>query len=98
MKSPTLKELECLIRWPDLTVGAQEERTLVHQLLILCRKYGFGRIPQLASSIEQIWRDPEKIKEFQNQKEKHLQFMSECREEITNPPVDKHSAGFCSVH
>lgn len=72
-------ELECLILWPDGTVGAQQERQLVRLLNRLCQKHGYGRVPQLAAAIEAIWRDPDKGAEFVASKTAHLDFMEECK-------------------
>ena len=76
------KELECLIRWPAGSPGEASERYVLHLLLDLCRKQGFGRIPQLVKQIQEIWRDPEKVKEFQKEKEEHLAFMDDCQKSI----------------
>jgi len=66
---PTLKELECLIRWPNSTVGYASEKEALQTLLNLCHRAGFGRICQLAVQIEDIWRHPEKeVKYLRDQK------------------------------
>ena len=60
----------------------QEESQVVDILLSLCEKHGFGRIPQIASQIEDIWRNPEKLKEYQEWRKNHLEFMAQCREAL----------------
>lgn len=78
-KTPSLDDLRCLIGWPDGTVGYAEERALLSVLLSLCEQYGYGRVPQMAAWIEEIWRDPSKMAEFERRKQEHLAFMAKCR-------------------
>lgn len=78
MEQPTLKQLECLISWPAGSVGEQQEMVAIAVLLSLCRKHGFGRVPQLACAIEDIWRNPDRIKHYAEVKSQHLDFMEKA--------------------
>lgn len=73
--NPTVEELECLIVWPKGSVGETTERKILLSLLSLCKEHGFGRITQLASEIEEIWRDPNKIKKYEFMKKIHMEQM-----------------------
>lgn len=79
MNNPTLHDLNCLITWPPGSVGEAEDTLMLQQLLALCRKHGFGRVPQLAASIEEIWRDPTKVEDYEKSKAAHLRMMAEAR-------------------
>lgn len=72
LDAPSLDELECLICWPKNTVGEREERALTKALLELCRQHGFGRVPQLAAQIEDIWRNPDKVMQYEKDKQDHI--------------------------
>ncbi len=73
-------ELGCLICWPVGSVGSIRERQILTLLNGLCAEMGYGRIPQLTSQIEAIWRDPSSSVEFEKQRQKHLKLMSEAEE------------------
>ncbi len=77
--SPTLNDLDCLVTWPRGTVGEHNDRFLIEQLLSLCQLHGFGRVPQLAAQIEEIWRDPARCEVYERSKVRHLQMMDEAR-------------------
>lgn len=79
MSIPTLSDLACLNTWPSGSMGEAQDKVLLQQLLTLCEQHGFGRVPQLAAEIEEIWRDPAQREMYQRCKEKHLAFMEECR-------------------
>ena len=81
MREPTLEDLHALVRWPYSTIGEQNEIEVIKTLLSLCRKFGFGRVPQLAKQIEDIWRNPEKLKSYEKEKEEHLAWMEEARKQ-----------------
>lgn len=72
-------DLACLVMWPDGTVGYDQEARIVKILNGLCREFGYGRIPQLAREIEDIWRNPERIDHYHAVREEHLKFMRECQ-------------------
>lgn len=78
-KIPSLRDLDCLITWPRGSVGEAQDMALLSRLLSLCEQHGFGRVPQLAAEIGEIWRDPAKREAFEQRKQKHLAFMDECR-------------------
>lgn len=50
--------LACLNGWPEGTMGHGQEQQLIHDLNGLCQVHGYGRMEQLMSAIEEIWRDP----------------------------------------
>jgi hypothetical protein len=64
MKVPTSEEAQCLNGWPEGTVGHKMEEEAINQLLDMCKVNGFGRISQLASQLEDIWGNPEKIEVY----------------------------------
>lgn len=75
------RQAECLITWPQGTKGYAEEKILVLTLITLCEKYGYGRVPQLAKQIEELWRDPNSKEKFERSKEAHFRMMREGWEE-----------------
>ena len=81
-------ELDCLIIWPEHTVGFNSERSLVRLLNRLCQQHGYGRIPQLTEQIEALWRDPAKQAEFQAQRDAHLTQMEELRAVVRDMKED----------
>lgn len=44
--------------------------------------HGYGRVIQIVQQIEDIWRNPEKAKEYKKTKEKHLKFLENCINEL----------------
>lgn len=72
---PTLKDLECLNHWPPGSVGEASESVLLRDLLDMCNTHGFGRISQVASQIEDIWRNPEGAEKYQMVKDEHLEML-----------------------
>lgn len=79
---PTADDLACLNTWPIGSRGHQKEQQVIEVLLALCKDHGFGRIPQLAAQIEQVWRNPESIAAFEKSRKKHLAFMEQCRNSL----------------
>lgn len=80
MKPPTADQLDCLVLWPAGSKGEFDERRAVETLLALCEEHGFGRIPQLAEAINDIWHNGEPaIKRSERKKRDHLEFMEQCR-------------------
>jgi len=75
MKKPTIEDLECLIRWPEGTVGCTENMRELSTLLTLMEGHGFGAIPQMARWIEDIWNHPERIEHYEKQKREHFELM-----------------------
>ena len=67
-----------IIMWPKGSIGYNQERVVVSDLLKMCKNNGFGRIPQMAQQIEAMWRDKEKAqKKFVAIKKKHFKMMRE---------------------
>lgn len=67
--------LSCLNSWPDGTVGYYKEKDLIKVLNILCKKYGYGRVPQLCEQIRDIWYDENKVKLYQKKREERLELL-----------------------
>ena len=72
---PTLEELECLMIWPEGTTGEKSERALINDLFNLCKKHGFGRVPQITAAIEEIWRNPASVKKYKKIQKTHRKLM-----------------------
>lgn len=70
-KIPTFKQLRVLNSWPAGTRGEQEDDRLIAALLALCTEHGFGRVPQLAKQIEDIWRQPAYLAQYADQTAQH---------------------------
>lgn len=68
-------EVECLIIWPEGSVGEKEERLLLHTLINLANTNGYGRLSQLATQLEDIWRHPENVSMYEKAKADHLTTM-----------------------
>lgn len=75
--APTISDLDCLVIWPPGSEQERAERRLVSALRDLCREFGFGRVPQVATQIEIIWRDHEAQGTYQKIKTEHLRWMDE---------------------
>lgn len=82
MKTPTDAELSCLNSWPGGTNGYIQETELIHDLNELCKKHGYGRVPQVAQAINEIWNNPDEISKWLDYREKRLKLLAECRKEI----------------
>jgi hypothetical protein len=67
-----MENVECLIRWPKGSQGWYAEYSILKTLLAMCESQGYGRIPQLAKQIEEIWRDPKKVEYFQGEQARFL--------------------------
>lgn len=52
--------LECLNSWPEGTEAHFSEQHLINTLNRMCQEHGYGRVPQIAAALEEIWRNPEK--------------------------------------
>ena len=66
------KDLECLILWPKGTKGWNDDLVILKLLNSLCKTRGYGAIPQITAWIEQLWRDPSKKQDFEEQRQAHL--------------------------
>jgi len=69
---PTLEELNSLNSWPPNTIGHSNETVLISLLFELCKAHGFGRVPQITAGIEEIWRNPERVAYYQQQRNQRL--------------------------
>lgn len=56
--------LDSINTWPPGTVGYREEADVIVLLNSLCKKHGYGFIPQMTKMIEDIWREPKKAEEY----------------------------------
>jgi len=75
--------LTCLILWPDGTLGYAQEKQVVRLLNQLCKEYGYGRVPQLAAAIEDIWRrGSEGIGHHEAVKKEHFERMKWLEKEL----------------
>lgn len=75
LKDVEVNDLKCLILWP---VGSPEyyiELRIAMTMLDMCKDIGYGRVPQLAAQIEEIWRDPAKKDEYEKWNQKHLELL-----------------------
>jgi hypothetical protein len=75
-------DLHCLILWPEGSRGWAKEERLITLLNLLCKEYGYGRVPQLAAAIEDIWRNPERTEHYRRQQADHLEFMEATMKSI----------------
>ena len=89
-ETPTLEELDCLIMWPEGSVGETQDRRTLFILLKLCRDTGFGRIPQLANAIEDIWRHPEAVKKHKKQQTEHRKLMKDYEKTLNTDTNADH--------
>lgn len=71
------EQIECINSWPNGTLGNSTERLVIQELNDLCKRFGYGRVPQIANALEEIWRNPEeggkKWQDIQNQRMKLLE-------------------------
>ncbi len=75
--------LDCLIHWPKDSIGWHQEKQILDLLNDLCKKHGYGRIPQLANQIREIWENPEVVQKFLERQDKSAKFMESCRNVLT---------------
>lgn len=61
----TEEQIKCLNSWPEGTIGYYGDEILLKQLNEMCKKYGYGYMGQVVKAMEEIWRNPEKEKEWQ---------------------------------
>lgn len=87
-----LDDLKCLVVWPEGTVGHIQELTIIELLNELCKQHGYGRVPQLAAAIEDIWRHPEKIADYTAQTQAHLTELAEAQARLASGEYDEDEA------
>lgn len=61
MRKLTIEQIECLIGWPEGTIGYREEKIALQKLIEVANVVGFGRMSQLAARMERMWTDPDLI-------------------------------------
>jgi len=76
VKEPDNKDLDCLNSFPEGTYGNFGDHLLISGLNALCKQHGYGRVHQVMSSIEDIWRHPEKITSYKKDQEDHMKALS----------------------
>lgn len=70
---------KALNSWPEGTLGFSEESELITTLHQLCKNNGYGRVHQLMNDIEDIWRNPEKMIDYQQRRERRISSLIEAR-------------------
>jgi hypothetical protein len=83
MKTPSSEDLECLNLWPVGSSGYEIEKLTIQTIAALCEISGFGRVPQIAASIEEIWRRPESIEKFKKEQEERFEMLANSFKEGT---------------
>jgi hypothetical protein len=78
-EKPTTEQLKSLIRWPEGTVGYQNELDMLIKMNAFCEEHGYGRIPQIASEIEEIWRNPESVEKYLKEQKVHNDLIAEYK-------------------
>jgi hypothetical protein len=78
MEPIDVSDLLVLNCWRDGTVGWHKENQLISLLNELCKEFGYGRVPQLANAIEDIWRHPEKREIYLQQRKQRLEDLAEA--------------------
>lgn len=53
------EQLDVLNAWPEGTNGYLKEFLLIRLINQLCIEHGYGRVPQIAQHIQDIWYHPE---------------------------------------
>lgn len=69
------EELECLVMWPKGSNGERNERLLLHTLLRLAEEHGYGRLAQLTTQMEDLWRHPKNRTMYEKGKKDHLDML-----------------------
>jgi hypothetical protein len=80
MKTPSSEDLECLNLWPVGSNGYETEKLVIQTIAALCEISGFGRVPQIAASIEEIWRNPDLIEELKKKQKARLEMLAKAYE------------------
>ena len=74
------KDIECLNGWPKGSTEYHHEEAALNALLDMCKKFGFGRLPQMASQIEELWREDKTSEDFEKQRQERFAEMG-CQDE-----------------
>lgn len=75
MEPVTSKELQALNGWPAGTVGYLHDHEIIQTMNILCQQWGYGRIGQIAAALEDLWRHPEKIAEYEQFRDERMKLL-----------------------
>jgi hypothetical protein len=81
-ETPTIEQIKSLIRWPEGTVGYQNELDMLIKMRALCEEYGYGRVPQIANAIEDIWRNPENVEKYLKEQKAHNDLMADYKKKL----------------
>ncbi len=80
---PTEEDLiSALNGWPEGTVGYEKEKKLIKELNTLGRKHGYGRLNQLTEMIEDLYRNPENLQNYKNERLKHIKLLEQTIKHI----------------
>ena len=81
-ETPTIEQLKSLIMWPEGTVGYQNELGMLVKMRALCEEHGYGRVPQIANAIEDIWRNPENVEKYLKEQKAHNDLMADYKKKL----------------
>ena len=81
-ETPTIEQLKSLIMWPEGTVGYQNELDMLVKMHALCEKHGYGRVPQIANAIEDIWRNPENVEKYLKEQKAYNDLMADYKKKL----------------
>lgn len=94
MGRPRLEDIyDALVLFPPGSLGEEHDRRMLRELLGLCEMHGFGRVPQAAAAIEDIWRNPERLEHYKKLKEDHFRLLAADREELRRMEEEEGSGG-----
>lgn len=71
-----VSDARCLIMWPEGTRGYDQEEAAIMYLIMIANTIGYGRLPQLAEQIRELWYDPAKRTEFEQARQEYLRIMN----------------------
>jgi len=81
-ETPTIEQLKSLIMWPEGTVGYQNELDMLTKMRALCEEHGYGRVPQIANAIEDIWRNPENVEKYLKEQKAYNDLMADYKKKL----------------
>lgn len=73
------EHLQFLNMWPEDMPLYNVEQCNLRLLNSLCRTYGYGRIPQLAAMLEDLWRHPGDLEDFKKARQNQLDVLQKER-------------------
>lgn len=86
MNPVTLQAARSLILWPKGTHGYAQEEAALRILIGLADLIGYGRLPQIAAQLEQLWRDPTLASQFEQQRQAFLALQRTWLHTHSSPP------------